>query len=71
MMAVLAVASGGFALTISNAFAYFIGGYLVLNIFYTLYFKHISLIDVSFIAIGFVLRVLAGGVATDVVPLNG
>lgn len=43
-------------------------GYLVLNVFYTFGLKHIALIDVTCIAVGFVLRVLVGGVAADVEP---
>ena len=34
--------------------------YFILNIFYTLYFKHIEILDVVSIALGFVLRILAG-----------
>jgi hypothetical protein len=37
--------------------------YLIFNIFYTLIFKNFFLIDVSFIAFGFVFRILAGAVA--------
>lgn len=66
MIVLLAALSAGLALTVGLTFFYVIAGYAVLNLFYTLYFKHISLIDISFIAIGFVLRVLAGGIATDV-----
>ena len=67
MMTALVITAAASATIVNNTFALFIAGYAVLNIFYTLYFKHISLIDISFIAIGFVLRVLAGGVATNVV----
>lgn len=37
--------------------------YLIFNVFYTLIFKHFFLIDVLFIAFGFVFRILAGAVA--------
>lgn len=40
--------------------------YLVLNIAYTFHLKHKPVIDIFTIAIGFVLRVLAGAVALDV-----
>lgn len=40
--------------------------YLVLNIAYTYVLKHKPVIDIFIIAIGFVLRVLAGAVALDV-----
>jgi len=42
--------------------------YLVLNIVYSLFLKHIAIVDVVCVAIGFVLRVLAGGVAAEVHP---
>jgi len=41
-------------------------GYFLLNLVYSLYLKNISLIDISLIAIGFILRVLAGGAAAEV-----
>lgn len=39
-------------------------GYLVLNLAYTFKLKHVAYLDVGCIALGFVLRVLAGGFAT-------
>ncbi len=54
------------AIVVGLNFLYVILAYFGLNILYSLFLKHISLIDISFIAIGFVLRVLAGGVAADV-----
>jgi len=44
-----------------------IGGYLVLQGFYTLWLKRIALVDVIVIALGFVLRALAGAVVIHVV----
>lgn len=44
-----------------------IGGYLVLQVFYTLWLKRIALVDVIVIATGFVLRALAGAVVIHVV----
>lgn len=52
---------------VGGGFLYVVVGYVALNVAYTLYLKRISLIDISCIAAGFILRVLAGGVATDVV----
>ena len=43
-----------------------IGGYWLMNIAYCLRLKQIAILDVTIIAIGFVMRVLAGGVATDI-----
>lgn len=43
-----------------------IGAYIILNIAYSLKLKHLAIVDVFIIATGFVLRVLAGGLATDI-----
>ena len=40
--------------------------YIVLNIAYTFVLKHFAIIDITVISIGFVLRIIAGGYATDV-----
>ena len=40
--------------------------YLVLNIFYSWKLKHVVLIDIFIVSIGFVLRVIAGGLAIGV-----
>ncbi len=40
--------------------------YVTLNLLYTLYLKHIVIIDVLCIAAGFVLRVVAGGIIVEV-----
>ncbi|MGX9986832.1 decaprenyl-phosphate phosphoribosyltransferase [Chryseobacterium sp. POL2] len=45
-------------------FGIIIGGYFVMNLLYTFKLKHVAIIDVTIIATGFVLRVLAGGYAT-------
>lgn len=66
LMIVLAVFAGVTAFLVSQQFLIVIGGYFALQILYSLVLKHISIIDISVIAIGFVLRVLAGGVAAEV-----
>lgn len=43
-----------------------LGAYLVLNISYCLWLKGVALLDVGIIAMGFVLRVVAGGAATGI-----
>ena len=43
-----------------------IGAYWVMNIVYCLRLKQYALIDVTIIAIGFVMRVLIGGLTTDI-----
>ncbi len=47
-------------------FLVIIFGYLVLNLAYSFLLKHLSVLDVACIALGFVLRVYAGGVAAGV-----
>ena len=43
-----------------------IGGYWLMNIGYCIKLKQIAILDVSIIAVGFVMRVLAGGVVVDI-----
>ncbi len=43
--------------------------YWVMNLFYSVRLKHVPVLDVSLIAVGFVLRLFAGGVTADV-PLS-
>ena len=45
-------------------FAVIIGSYFIMNLAYTFRLKHVAIVDIFIIAIGFVLRVLAGGYAT-------
>lgn len=47
-------------------FAVIIGSYFFMNIAYTFRLKHVAILDVSIIATGFVLRVLAGGYITGI-----
>lgn len=55
------------AKSINTPYLYIIiGGYWLMNIAYCLRLKQIAILDVSIIAIGFVMRVLIGGVATDI-----
>ncbi|NWF67416.1 MAG: UbiA prenyltransferase family protein [Campylobacterales bacterium] len=42
--------------------------YFILNILYTLKLKHIAIVDISIIAVGFVLRIFAGSVVTNITP---
>jgi decaprenyl-phosphate phosphoribosyltransferase len=43
-----------------------LAAYVVMNIAYSFYLKHISIVDVNIIAIGFVLRLFIGSAVTDV-----
>lgn len=47
-------------------FSSIISFYFVMNLAYTFKLKHVAIVDVCIIAIGFVLRVLAGGYATGI-----
>ncbi len=44
-------------------------GYVIMNIAYSLYLKHVPILDITIIAIGFVLRLFVGSAATDI-PLS-
>lgn len=55
------------AFSLGRAFLSVLGVYLVLNVLYTQWFKHLVILDVMSISLGFVLRVLAGAQATGVV----
>ena len=56
-----------FANSINTSYLYIIiGGYWLMNITYCMKLKQIAILDVSIIAIGFVMRVLAGGLVVDI-----
>jgi len=44
-----------------------IGSYCLINIAYCVKLKHFAIVDVLIIAIGFVLRVVSGGIATSII----
>jgi len=66
--AVVVLAGGAAAISVSLglSFALILGGYLLLNLLYTLWLKHMVILDVMCISMGFVLRVEAGGQASGV-----
>lgn len=43
-------------------------GYIVLNVAYSLWLKHVSLVDMLLVASFYVMRVLAGAITCDIVP---
>lgn len=47
-------------------FSYALGGYFLLNILYSIKLKHVAIVDICIISIGFVLRVFAGGFVTGI-----
>jgi 4-hydroxybenzoate polyprenyltransferase len=66
LSAVLLVSAVLGTLWLSRGFALIVGGYIVLQITYTLWLKHVALVDVFIIALGFVLRAAGGGVVVNV-----
>jgi 4-hydroxybenzoate polyprenyltransferase len=67
MAAVLLVVGLGGAWRLGTDLLLVVASYLVLQAFYTLWLKRIALVDVVVIALGFVLRALAGAVVIHVV----
>jgi len=63
VLAGLAVAG---ALYIGHEFTLVLVAYLILNLLYTTVLKHVVILDVMSVSLGFVLRVLGGAVAIDV-----
>jgi decaprenyl-phosphate phosphoribosyltransferase len=48
--------------------AFIVAGYLGLSLLYSLVLKHVPVLELAFVASGFMLRVLGGAAATHVVP---
>jgi 4-hydroxybenzoate polyprenyltransferase len=63
---VLATISLLIGLQLGTGFVAVTVGYLVLNLLYTQWLKHVVILDVMIVSIGFVLRVVAGGLAIGV-----
>ncbi len=69
IMAVLFVAGFGLMAMLSLQAVMILLAYVMMNIAYSLYLKHIAILDVTIIAIGFVLRLFIGSVVTNI-PLS-
>ena len=70
-VAVLGIAAFAIAFQLGTAFLVILAVYLVQNLLYTVWLKHMVILDVMSISLGFVLRVLAGAVAPPVhVPVS-
>jgi decaprenyl-phosphate phosphoribosyltransferase len=65
----LALAGLGIAAALRPALAEVGAAYLALTVSYTVWWRHVAIADIAAVAAGFVLRALAGGVATAV-PLS-
>lgn len=58
------------AALLSKGFLYILLIYVLMNIAYSVKLKHISILDISLISIGFVLRIFAGAELVDIIPTN-
>ena len=67
LAAVLAVVALGVPYIYNKVLAVVIAIYLMMNVAYCLRLKQYAIIDVCVLSTGFVLRILAGGVASDIV----
>ena len=65
-LAILVPAGFLIALLINRPFTFAALGYFVLQIAYTLWLKHVVILDIFVVAAGFLLRVVAGGLAISV-----
>ncbi|MBD3160782.1 MAG: decaprenyl-phosphate phosphoribosyltransferase [Candidatus Eisenbacteria bacterium] len=71
LLVLLAGTGGAIALFLGTGFAAIAGGYLLLNVAYTLRLKRVVMLDVLAISIGFVLRAVAGvALLTEPVSLS-
>jgi len=68
LMLILMISSITVSYLISVELFLVILSYLVLNFFYSKWIKHIAILDVNIIAVGFILRIVAGSVVSNVVP---
>lgn len=62
-LALLAIGAGAY---LGGLFSLYLSSYLVLNVAYTFYTKHVVILDVMSVAACYLLRVLAGATAIDV-----
>lgn len=66
MMVAFALVGLLMSYNINKAFFFLLSSYLALNIFYSLGLKNVSILDILIVAIGFVLRTVAGGIIANV-----
>ncbi len=69
IMSVLFVAGFTLMASLSLKAAGILAAYVIMNIAYSFYLKHVAILDVVIIAIGFVLRLFIGSAVTDI-PLS-
>lgn len=66
LMSVLAVSGLLIAFITNKNFFLILSGYMLMNILYSFMLKHIAIVDVTIIAIGFLMRIFSGGVITGI-----
>lgn len=69
VLIILVLISLSLAYLVSLNLLFVLAIYFGMNILYSLKLQHIALVDISLIAVGFVLRLYAGSTATDI-PLS-
>ena len=69
IMSLLFLMGSVLMISVSPKAAGFLSAYVIMNFAYSLHLKHIAILDVTIIAIGFVLRLFIGSVVTDI-PLS-
>jgi 4-hydroxybenzoate polyprenyltransferase len=65
-IAVLLAIAAALATLLPLRFTYVVATYFVLNVAYSQFLKHVSLLDVLIISVGFVLRIMAGSAAIGI-----
>lgn len=68
LFSLLLIASLSISYWVSIHLLITIASYIILNIFYSIWLKHIAILDVNIIAIGFVSRIIAGAISASVIP---
>jgi 4-hydroxybenzoate polyprenyltransferase len=66
ILVILLIAGGLLSMLLDASFRWILLVYLLINIGYSLGLKKVSIVDLIIVALGFILRVLAGGIAADV-----
>jgi len=67
IMVILIITSLFFSFLLSVNLFFIIATYILLNFLYSKWLKHIAILDINIIAIGFVLRLLAGTAVTEII----
>lgn len=63
--AVALIAGLGMGFAVTPALGFLIAGYVAMTLSYGIWLKHVPIVDLVCVAAGFVLRMIAGGLATD------